>query len=64
MIDSRLTPARRLDVATCAKCSGVRIGEAGNPGPRRPRAPRAVEELEGVQLLEPGTIRIREWIVS
>ena len=31
---------RPLDIAKCAKCSGARIGEAGNPGPRGARKPR------------------------
>eukprot|EP00435_Cladocopium_sp_Y103_P024002 s4132_g5.t2 len=30
-----------FDIAGCAKCSSLRIGEATNPGPRRPRQERA-----------------------
>eukprot|EP00438_Fugacium_kawagutii_P003106 Skav210388 [mRNA] locus=scaffold1526:346357:350934:- [translate_table: standard] len=60
--DLGLLPGRRkLIVDDCAKCCGLRIGEASHPGPRRPRAFERVREgrLEDVELLEPQTIAMR-----
>ena len=53
------TNYRPLDIAKCAKCSGARIGEAGNPGPRGARKPRPPLVLRDIKLVEPGTARLR-----
>ncbi|CAE7244559.1 unnamed protein product [Symbiodinium microadriaticum] len=50
---------RSLDITKCAKCSGARIGEAGNPGPRGARKPRPPLVLRDIKLVEPGTSRLR-----
>lgn len=64
-IDCNLSKGRRkLDINSCAKCVGFRIGEAQHPGPRRTvRQPRE-GELEEVNLLEPATIKLRTKIWS
>ena len=49
---------RKLDIASCARGSHARIGEAKNPGPRKGRGPRE-GDLTEVELLEPATIAMR-----
>eukprot|EP00438_Fugacium_kawagutii_P000083 Skav218697 [mRNA] locus=scaffold1346:227635:232409:- [translate_table: standard] len=57
LIDSGLiTSRRRVSIASVAKQSHGRIGEAANPGPRRSRsAPRNVWDLSGSLLVESST---------
>ena len=52
---------RVLDLASCAKVTNKRIGEANHPGPRRNtyRPHRGSIDLSSVELLEPATIKIR-----
>ena len=52
---------RVLDLASCAKVSNNRIGEASHPGPRRNtyRPHRGSIDLSGIELLEPATVKIR-----
>lgn len=60
--DLGAVPGRRLlCIDDCAKCGGLRIGEAANPGPRRPADARHTrsERLEDVDLLEPQTVAMR-----
>ena len=45
---------KRLDIVGCARATGQRIGEAGNPGPRRTR-PRSGIHLEDIQLISSAT---------
>ena len=57
VISEELKPEERrqkLDVASCAKCCGRRIGEASNPGPRPRRAPPVVD-LGEVDTVAPST---------
>lgn len=49
---------RKLDIASCARGSHARIGEAKNPGPRKGKGPRE-GDLTEVELLEPATIAMR-----
>lgn len=56
-IDTGLLPHRRsLDVSGCARCLGLRIGEAQHPGPR----PCRRGSLDDVELLEPRTVAMRQ----
>lgn len=52
---------RPLDLASCAKVTNRRIGEAAHPGPRRrgylPH--RGTIDLSEVELLEPATVKLR-----
>ena len=52
---------RVLDLASCAKVTNRRIGEASHPGPRRNtyRPHRGSIDLSGVELLEPATVKLR-----
>ena len=60
MVDSGRFPwSRRLNIAGCAKSSGLRIGEAENPGPRRRNIRTSGINLAEVSLLEPATIALR-----
>ncbi len=49
---------KKLDIASCARGTHARIGEASNPGPRNARGPRT-GDLTDVELLEPATIAMR-----
>lgn len=49
---------RTLDVASCARCCGRRIGEASHPGPRM-RRPRPTGDLEDVQRVQLPTLMIQ-----
>ena len=52
---------RKLIIDDCAKCCGLRIGEASHPGPRRPKnqkVPR-LGTLDDIELLEPQTVAMR-----
>ena len=53
---------RRLDLALCARCSGARIGEAGNPGPAGPVD--RVRSLEEVELVTPATARLQARVLG
>ena len=58
--DCGLHPKRaRLDIASCAKCLGARIGEAVRPGPRAARHSRA-GRLDDVQLVTPATAALQQ----
>ena len=60
LIDTGLAKARRkLNIAECARCSTLRIGEADNPGPRVQRDRSRLPNLSEVILLEPATISLR-----
>ena len=60
LIDTGLSSARRkLQIAECARCSTLRIGEAGNPGPRAKRDRQNLPGLDEVHLLEPATVNLR-----
>eukprot|EP00438_Fugacium_kawagutii_P015803 Skav230691 [mRNA] locus=scaffold2202:279688:282453:- [translate_table: standard] len=48
----------KLSIATCAKCTHGRIGEAGNPGPRPSHRARETT-LEEVNLVEPRTLALQ-----
>ena len=50
---------RKLDIESCAKACGARIGEATNPGPRSSQRVRN-EPLAAFHILEPQTRRMRE----
>ena len=54
-----LGDVRPLDIVGCAKCKGARFGEASHPGPRRQKLHRPPLALRDIQLVEPGTARIR-----
>eukprot|EP00435_Cladocopium_sp_Y103_P055244 s81_g18.t1 len=53
-----------FDIAGCAKCGSLRIGEATNPGPRRPRQER-VFSLEQAPVQTWTTINLgeRRWVL-
>ena len=58
--DCGLHPERaRLDVASCARCLGTRIGEAVRPGPRGARS-RRHGRLGDVQLVTPATAALQQ----
>lgn len=64
LIDTGLYPdRRRVDVASLAKATPGRIGEASDPGPRRPRHPRAAGILQHTPLVEPTTelLGLKTW---
>ena len=48
---------KKLDIASCARGTHARIGEAKNPGPRRRQARSG--DLSEVELLEPATVAMR-----
>ena len=52
---------RPLDLASCAKVTNRRIGEAAHPGPRRRgyQPHRGTIDLSEVELLEPATVKLR-----
>ena len=47
----------KLDIAKCARCGSMRIGEASNPGPRRPRG-RQSFSLESVPTVSATTLAL------
>ena len=58
-VDLELQGARRkLDISGCAKCHGMRVGEASNSGPRIARA-RPKADIYSFHLLEPATMAMR-----
>ena len=64
LIDIGLFPERRrIDVASLAKSTPGRIGEASNPGPRRPRQARTSGALQSTLLVEPSTelLGLKTW---
>eukprot|EP00438_Fugacium_kawagutii_P025277 Skav207212 [mRNA] locus=scaffold1244:113945:117027:+ [translate_table: standard] len=63
LIDMGALPGRRkVDVAACAKCNSLRIGEAAHPGPRRNYDRASRPGLDEIQLLEPATVKLRSQV--
>ena len=58
------TPQTKMNIANCARCGSLRVGEASHPGPapRLPRNPRDAAELLGIPLVNIGTLRLQERI--